>query len=171
MQSPAGAVERQAALTFLDDAVPEVYGYLLHRTRHEATAQDLTSETMLAAVRTLGERWPDHLSVAWLIGIARHKLVDHWRHLERERRVLELIAANRPVTPLHETFDLGRAEEALSHLRPMQRTALTLRYVDGLSVSEVATLMERSFHATEKLLVRSRAAFRSRYGELEQNDV
>ena len=36
----------------------------------------------------------------------------------------------------------------------MQRAALTLRHVDGLSVTDVASLLGRSVHATETLLVR-----------------
>ena len=38
-----------------------------------------------------------------------------------------------------------------------------LRYLDGLSVPDVAALLDRSVHATESLLVRARGAFRDRY--------
>ena len=43
------------------------------------------------------------------------------------------------------------------------RAALTLRYVDGLPVPQVAALLDRTVHATEALLVRARAAFRRAY--------
>ena len=43
------------------------------------------------------------------------------------------------------------------------RAALTLRYVGGLSVPEVAHHLRRSVHATEALLVRARGAFRQAY--------
>jgi RNA polymerase sigma-70 factor (ECF subfamily) len=46
------------------------------------------------------------------------------------------------------------------------RAALTLRYVDGLSVAEVARALGRTVHATEALLVRARAAFRRTYAAL-----
>lgn len=39
-------------------------------------------------------------------------------------------------------------------------TALTLRYLDGLSVPEAATVMDRGVAATEALLVRARREFR-----------
>jgi RNA polymerase sigma-70 factor (ECF subfamily) len=48
---------------------------------------------------------------------------------------------------------------------------LTLRYVDDLSVPDVAALVERSLHATEGLLVRARAAFRRAYGGQEGSDA
>ena len=48
-------------------------------------AEDLTAETFMAAVASAGASRAPQVSVAWLIGIARHKLVDHWRRAERER--------------------------------------------------------------------------------------
>ncbi len=35
-----------------------------------------------------------HVTTAWLIGIARHKLIDHWRRMEREQRRLEAVVAD-----------------------------------------------------------------------------
>ncbi len=53
----------------------------------------------------------------------------------------------------------------LAHLGAHHQTVLTLRYLDGLPVPEVADLMGRSVHATEALLVRATGAFRRAYGE------
>jgi RNA polymerase sigma-70 factor (ECF subfamily) len=58
---------------------------------------------------------------------------------------------------------------ALLQLSGPQRTALTLRYLDGLSVPEVAQHLDRSVHATETLLVRARAALRRVYEEGEHH--
>jgi RNA polymerase sigma-70 factor (ECF subfamily) len=38
-------------MALYDRALPQVYGYLADRCRDPATAEDLTSETFLAAVR------------------------------------------------------------------------------------------------------------------------
>ena len=56
-----------------------------------------------------------------------------------------------------------RAVDALGRLGDHHRAALTLRYVDGLPVPEVAELLGRTVHATEALLVRARSAFRKLY--------
>jgi RNA polymerase sigma-70 factor (ECF subfamily) len=63
-----------------------VYGYLIARCGDQAVAEDLTSETFLAAARQDAP-----LSVAWLIGVARHKLVDHWRRQARQERLLRAV--------------------------------------------------------------------------------
>jgi hypothetical protein len=52
----------------------------------------------------------------------------------------------------------------LGRLGAHHRPALTLRYLDGLPVPEVARHLDRTVHATEALLVRARAAFRRIYG-------
>ncbi len=62
-------------------------------------------------------------------------------------------------------LDSTHAHEVLAALAPQQRLALTLRYLDGLPVVQVATSLGRTLHATEALLVRSRAAFRRVYEE------
>ncbi|HUK71657.1 MAG TPA: sigma factor-like helix-turn-helix DNA-binding protein [Streptosporangiaceae bacterium] len=56
-----------------------------------------------------------------------------------------------------------RAREVLGRLGAHQRAALTLRYLDGLPVPEVARHLDRTPHATGALLVRARAAFRRIY--------
>jgi RNA polymerase sigma-70 factor (ECF subfamily) len=171
MQEPVEVLGDDGILHFFDQALPEVYGYLLHRTRDKAVAEDLTSEVMLAALDGEHAHGHQHLTVGWLIGIARHKLVDHWRREERSRRRLVLVATVPDAPDALGDLDPGRAHEAIAQLNPTQRLALVLRHVDGLSVPEVAGLIGRSVHATETLLVRARVAFRSRYEEIGTADA
>ncbi len=69
--------------------------------------------------------------------------------------------------PWETAIDRIRAREVLGRLGPHHRAALTLRYLDGLPVPEVASHLDRTVHATEALLVRARAAFRAIYEERE----
>ena len=151
-------------LSLYDRALPEVYGYLLARCGQRALAEDLTAETFLAAVRAEADGG-GATTVAWLIGTARHKLVDHWRRREREERGLRLLegGADGAEDPWDAQLDALRAQEVLDRLTPAQRAALTLRYLDDLPVPRVAALLDRTVHATEALLVRSRTAFRRQY--------
>jgi RNA polymerase sigma-70 factor, ECF subfamily len=153
----------EALYDLLDQALPEVYGYFMHRCRDRAMAEDLTSETFLAAIDAF-ERQTFDPSVPWLIGIGRHKLVDHWRRTSREERHMASVAVEARVDEWQDEFEPGRAWEVLGVLNASQRLALTLRYVDGLSVPDVAQLVGRSVHATETLLMRAKAAFRRSYG-------
>ena len=73
-------------LEIYDDAVGEVFTYLRARCGNRAVAEDLTADTFLAAVGQIRSGRVDRVTIAWLIGIARHKLVDEWRRTARRPR-------------------------------------------------------------------------------------
>jgi RNA polymerase sigma-70 factor, ECF subfamily len=150
-------------------ALPQVYGYLLPRCGSVAVAEDLTVETFMAAVAATKQRRVQEVTVAWLVGVARHKLVDHWRRVAREQRGLAAVEQDQVdfEDPWDEVLDVDAAHAALSRLSVPQRVALALRYLDGLPVADVAQHLDRSVHATETLLVRARAALRRVYREGE----
>ena len=152
-------------------ALPRVYGYLLPRCGSTALAEDLTAETFLAAVAASRQGHLAEVNVGWLVTVARNKLVDHWRRLEREQRSLAApdVAPRETEDPWDEWFDAEAAHAALARLPAPQRAALTLRYLDGLPVATVAEHLGRSLHATETLLARSRSALRRQYTELESH--
>ena len=66
---------------------------------------------------------------------------------------------------LAEEADSDRLAVVLSRLPAAQRAAVVLRYLDDLSVRDVARLMGRSEKAIESLLSRGREALRRSYGE------
>ena len=153
-------------LDLYDRALPVVYGYLVSRVGDRATAEELTSEVFLAAVVALDRpSGGPTLDTGWLVGVARHKLVDHWRRREREERKLSAVASlpEHDDDPWDARLDVLEARETLARLGPANRLALTLRYLDGLSIPEMARELGRSRHATEALVVRARAAFRRAY--------
>ena len=160
-----------ALLDLYDDALPDVYGYLLSRCGSSAVAEDLTAETFLAAVDAVERGAVVDLATAWLIGVARHKLVDHWRRQERERRALSVVAedplAADAVDDWDVRIDAAIATDTLAALGAHHRSALTLRYLDGLPVAQVAEILGRTVGATEVLLVRAKAAFRRHYEEVQ----
>lgn len=153
------AATTAAVIELYERALGDVYGYLVRRCPSHAVAEDLTAETFLAAARAAHQG--TELSVPWLIGTARHKLVDHWRREGRHRDALEELYENAPpaVDP-GDPIDTLHVHEVLSQLTPGHRAVLTLRYLDGLPVEQVATMLDRSVHATESLLMRAKAAFR-----------
>jgi RNA polymerase sigma-70 factor (ECF subfamily) len=157
--------------------LPRLFGYFIVRNGGRVDiAEDLTQETLLAAVRS-NNRPPGNAPVmAWLYGIARHKLVDHYRDQERQRRQFGQaidpdsidIGPSPPLGNLDLDYINVRDDiiAALDRLPPRQRGALVLRYFDGCDVPTTAALLDSSIHATESLLARGRIAFRRIYREI-----
>lgn len=152
---------RSTVAAFYERSIREVYRYF-----HRATAgdrrltEDLTQETFMACVRAVGDGVPDALTMPWLMGVARHKLIDHYRRTTREERRLALAWSSRGGDADESAFDVDGEDvvAALARLSPLHRLVLVLRYVDDLPVSEVAREIRRTVHATESLLVRARHA-------------
>lgn len=159
-------------LALYDEALPTVYGYFVRRCPDQATAEDLTSETFLAAMDTARRGDASRISVPWLIGIARHKLADHFRR-RHDRLAIPVSEVPEPDDPA-DTWDaeLDRivAEYTLTKLSEPHRAVLTLRYLDDCSVEQCAELLGRTLHATEALLVRARRAFRREYPHDDPGD-
>jgi RNA polymerase sigma-70 factor, ECF subfamily len=158
---------RQAWVALYDSGLGDVYGYLLHRCGDPVLSQDLTSETFLAVARAASGDHPVEPTMPWLMTIARHKLIDHWRHATIEEKSLQLIAGGSESTDERWTVEIdeGPALRVLHQMSPQHRSALTLRYLDGLSVAETAKVLERTFQATETLIARAKAQFRRMYDE------
>lgn len=172
MDQPAGQPvdmrsDPEAFRAFYSEAMPRVYSYCLHRCGgSQQVAEDLTQETFMAAVREIRRGKAVERPIAWVLGIARHKLLDHYRKREREARGLKAIEASveREDLLLWEGDESReKAVAALGAVPGPQRAALVLRYLDGLSVPEVARTLGRSVHATESLLARGRGSFRRAY--------
>jgi RNA polymerase sigma-70 factor (ECF subfamily) len=162
--------DASAFLELYDDALPHVYGYLARRCANAATAEDLTAETFMAAVAALHNSHANtgnggnrlDLNIAWLIGTARHKLIDHWRRTERRKEELADLWDDMAVDdPNDAVIEVTTAHAVLAALAPTHRAVLTLRYIDDLAVGDVATTIGRTVHATEALLTRAKAAYRN----------
>jgi RNA polymerase sigma-70 factor (ECF subfamily) len=157
---------RAASNDFLDlyeRAFQDIYSYVASRLQDRAAAEDVTQEVFIAGARRVAGR--GQVDVAWLKAVARNKVIDHWRARVREDRKLALAYSAEPAPMPDESqpVDADRVVKVLAGLNATYRAALLLRHLDGLSVPEVADVLHRSVEATEQVLTRARAAFRSGY--------
>jgi RNA polymerase sigma-70 factor (ECF subfamily) len=160
-----------ASLTILYQRyVKGVWRYLdTHLLRKRQATEDLVSETFIAAIRTIHTFDPKQGTVyGWLLGIARNKLRDHLRKAHRAADC-EPADVNVVADPL--SADPGQALMAaeakaavirtLDALEDEERLALEWKYVEKLSVREIAQRLGRSEKAVEAILYRARASFRT----------
>jgi RNA polymerase sigma-70 factor (ECF subfamily) len=157
--------------TFYERALPRIYGYLFDRCGGDpAVAEEVTQQAFVAAVRQRARFDGRADPMTWLTAIARHKLADHFRRLDKdERRHIRLVGREVTVDP--QSGALNRMDEreavlgVLAGLPALQRAVLLLHYADGLSIRELAQQLGKSESAIESLMTRAREAFRRGYGE------
>ncbi|MFE9744688.1 sigma-70 family RNA polymerase sigma factor [Saccharothrix saharensis] len=141
-----------------DRYVDVVYRYVLFRVGDRTLAEDVTSETFLRALRSIGSISYQGRDVgAWFVTIARNIVFDH---VKSSRYRLEVttaeLADNREVTDGPEQEVLTGATNAellrcVAQLGDDQRECITLRFIQGLSVAETAARMGRNEGAIKAL--------------------
>jgi RNA polymerase sigma-70 factor (ECF subfamily) len=135
-----------------------VYRYFFLRLGSQPEAEDLTSQVFLAALESLPGYRRGSSFRAWLFGIARRKLADHYR-LRRPQvslqQVGDLPAAHEPVLAhLARSEQLGELAKLVAALQDSERELLGLRFAAGLSFPEMASLLKRKESAVKMSLYR-----------------
>jgi len=140
------------------DTFAEVYRYAgLLCGNDRAGAEDLVQDVYLAALAKARDGALRELSVGWFVTATHHRFVDRLRSSERERRRLELV-----VSQPAPAESMPAVPSQLSELPDRERAALVLRYVDDLTVGQVAHVMGISGHAAESLVARALQRVRER---------
>ena len=175
--APAGTTERSFVSLCADEAafaawyggaLPRVYGFVYGRCGGDSTlAEDVTAQAFFEAVRARQSFDGRSDPVTWVCSIARNRLMDRYRQRSRERtRHLQLVVEEVAIDGSPGMDHVEERDVVLSVLATIpasERMALTLRYLDGYSVRETASLIGRSEAATESLLMRARERVRAAF--------
>ena len=170
-----GAGDRAALATLYERYLPALWRYVCARLPEESDRRDIVSETFLAAMTSI-DRFDATAGsvVAWLTGIARHKLADRRRRASRTTGAVAGTPYHNGLTPIETAV---RAEtrqivaQVMDRLNDDQRLVLEWKYIERLSVRDVARRLDRTEKAIEALLYRARAAFREIYADLDDSAV
>ena len=162
-----GALYDRFALTILT--------YLGQQVSQEQDAEDLLLEVFLAACNNDAlASLPAERQLAWLLRVARNKVVDRYRRRARLSLVpLELAGGleDRALTPeqyMEQQEMYERLYLALERLSPLQQELIRLRYTNGLRFSEIARIFGKTEGAVRKLCVRTLQQLRGIYTRAER---
>jgi len=155
-----------------DQSYDGILRYCLIRTGSRAVAEDVTAAVFVDAARRAAGETDFVADASWLYMVARRRLIDHWRSAERHRkrilRIIELGAAGDRVDVEDAATETSHlVHEALASLSGRQRALLTLRYLDGWSVTEIAEELELTYRAAESGLARARRSFLAAWEEVQ----
>ena len=125
---------------------------------------------------------PDEIKLfGWLRGVIRHKAMDHHRAKARQSAALDqraiLQAANesqkqsdsRPAARSEQVEQVNDVVAVLESLDGTKRQCLEWKYLERLSVREMATRLDLTEKAVESILYRARLEFRERFEKREQS--
>jgi RNA polymerase sigma-70 factor (ECF subfamily) len=165
------AKDRKATAEFVARCADCVYPFVRRRLMPRTDLiEDLVQEILLAAWQNLlSFRGRGNLR-AWVLGIARHKVEDHYRKCLRQTEVeeeeeSETEPALQPLfdEQLDSEAQRQRIDAILAALPEAYGLALQWRYRDSRSTREMAELTGKTEKAMERLLARARESFRKRW--------
>jgi RNA polymerase sigma-70 factor, ECF subfamily len=138
-----------------------VFRFIYYRTRSTTLAEDLTSETFFRALRSMNNfRWQGKDFGAWLMTIARNLTMDHFKagktRLEKTTEDMSLHddATDGPEIAVLASLTNEMLMSALKQLPAEQQDCLVMRFLQGMSIADTATVLERSEGAVKQLQLR-----------------
>ena len=172
---------------FFNANFPRLYRFTLSRIGDDEDAvKEIVQKTLCRAVAKLRTYRGEAALFTWLCRLCRNEISDHFkrtsRNLSREipfddaevRAVLESLDSGESDDPtkIAERHQLGQLiQTILDHLPARQGNALEWKYIQGLTVDEIATRLGVSQAAAQSLLARARQSFREGFSEIAHTEL
>jgi len=149
-----------------DELYPEIYRYALYRVGDAEVAADIAAEVFLRLLNTLHAGRPPRTTLrGWLFGVAAHLVADHWRARHVPLALPDDLPDGRSVAgEVEAKLQRGDVQAAMRRLTEDQQQILALRFGDGFSVEDSASVMGKSVTAVKALQFRALETLRRHLG-------
>lgn len=163
------AGDQAAFASFAQDYIPAVYRFAQRRLGDRELTREIAQVTVCKAIANLRSFRGEAGLITWLCACCRNEIAAHYRRLGHTREVPMTDGILETTAPGPEQALLGKERANLVHaaldaLPPRYSQALEWKYVDRLSVDEIAARLAVGPKAAESLLTRARQSFRKVFG-------
>ena len=172
--------DQAAAAEFFDGYFPRIYRFVASRVDRPDACEDIVQDVMIKAVRNIHSYRGEAALFTWLCQICRHEISDYYRRHGRKEAPLISLDDNPDIRAALESLSLSEVDESdrlavtqvvqltLDYLPDKYAKALEWKYLEGLSVEEIAERFGDGVIAVQSLLARARSAFRQGFAEVRR---
>ena len=162
--------DRSAFHRLADRYQAEIFRMIFYRVRTKMDAEDLTQEVFFKAFRSIKQLRSPQRFKSWLYRIAVNRVRDFQRR-NAFKSIFGFIALDDP--DIHEPEEMAAAPEAAEHierqafwrqitemlsaLSKMEKEIFLLRFLDGLTIGEITTVMKKNESTVKTHLYRALA--------------
>ena len=151
-----------------------IYNYLMILTKNQEIANDVFSNTMYSAFRSIRKLKNDKNIYQWFLRIAKNRYNDYLRKLYRDKKIQDKLKVNIDKEAVMNDYAEEIDKEtkmkllnlALKNIKPEYSAIIKYKYFDGLSHKEIAKKINKSIDASESLLQRSINAIKKEFKTL-----
>ena len=171
---------------FYNSYFPRIYRFCIARLDDEEAVRDVVQQSMIRAMRSLAGYRAEASLLTWLCQIARNEMASWYStHADKQSRTVSFEdhpalraayeslpsdLAGDELSPLQETLK-NLVQMSLDSLPSAYAVVLELKYIEGLSVAEIADQMGAGETATQSLLARARNAFKEVFVDLQHQSA
>lgn len=146
----AKAGDRDAVAEIYRNCQPGLFRFVAYRVKDTTVAEDITSALWVRALSGLNNvNWQGRDIQAWLTTIARNLIADYFKSAHTRLSVPDMLDTDRvddcrfsdPSVELAHSADASHLDSALRRLTKLQRSVVSLRYLNELTVAETADVM------------------------------
>jgi|WetSurMetagenome_2_1015567.scaffolds.fasta_scaffold379143_1 RNA polymerase sigma-70 factor, ECF subfamily len=164
-------LDSQTVGAVYDRYFPEVYRYVRYRIGDDIVAEDIASDVFVRLLEASRKKQgPQSNLRGWLIATALNAVNDH--HRRHYRRPVEALSEAMPDggPGIHSQVDAREQQRlvqgALAQLTAEQQHVLALRFGQGYSLEETASLLNKNVNAVKALQFRALASLQRQMGEV-----
>ncbi len=151
-----------------------IYNYLMILSNDRGIANDVFSNTMYSAFRSIKNLKNDKNIYQWFLRIAKNRYFDYLREIYKNKKIKDKIKENINENFIENDYANGVEKEtkmkllnlALKNIKPEYSEIIKYKYFNGLSHDEIANKTNKSKDASESLLLRAINAIRKEFKEL-----
>lgn len=159
--------DRRALHDFYTTYAPRLASFIALKVGRREDAEEILQDTLFAFLEGIRDFQGKSSIKTYLFSICHHKIIDYYRRKKLKLVIFshmpQLEALVSPLLTPEEELDTTLLKEkikcVLGRLVPSYRKILTLKYVDDVSVEDIAREMATSFKSAESQLFRARKAF------------
>lgn len=173
--------DEEAFAEFFDRNFAPLYRFALPRVSDEDAAEEVVQTTLCRAVRKLSSYRGEAALLTWLTTICRREIATYFEQRKKVPPMLDLSDDLPEIRAALESLALDGGAESTLRRREIARLVqvvldrlpgrygdvLEWKYIDGLTVAEIAERLPLAPKAAESLLTRARAAFRDAWVAVE----
>ena len=127
----------------------QIYRFIYLKVGHREEAEDLTHQVFLKTWGSIsGYNFQGFPFSSWLYSIARNQVIDYYR-TKKEIVTLESVAELKTENPSYSSVmdnnsDIEKVKKAIYQLNPQQQDVIILRFIEDLSLREVASILNKT---------------------------
>jgi RNA polymerase sigma-70 factor (ECF subfamily) len=147
---------------FYDQYVTRIYRFVFIKVSNKQVAEDLTQEIFLKVWQHLVDKKDIQNFQAFIFRVARNSIIDYYRRAYRQELPLDYVDETKhealiddKTEDLDKSLDSEKLLKQLKSLKAEYQEVLLLRYVEDMSIEDIASILQKDKNNVRVLIHRA----------------